>query len=224
MVAMAITLRARAVFLGGPGAGKGTQAKQLAAAAGIAHISTGDMLRQHVAQDTELGRQARTFMDSGRLAPDELIVAMVQARVGEADARTAWILDGFPRTLPQAQALDRILGSEPNRKITHVIYFQVPDQELTRRLTGRRTCAGCGAIWHVDTKPTSKPDVCDLCQGSLTQRSDDRLEAIEKRLQEFHAVTAEPLRAYYHKQNLLREIDANRPAAIITQELVELMQ
>lgn len=224
MVAMAVTLKARAVFLGGPGAGKGTQAKGLAAAAGVAHISTGDMLRQHVIEGSELGQKARSYMDGGLLVPDDLIIAMVESRIGEPDARSAWILDGFPRTLPQAQALDQILGSDPTRKITHVIYFQVPDQELTKRLAGRRTCAKCGAIWHVDNKPTAKPGVCDLCQGSLTQRSDDRVEAIGKRLQEFHAVTAQPLRAYYKKQNLLREIDANRPPAVISQELVELMQ
>lgn len=224
MIAMVVHLRARAVFLGGPGAGKGTQARDLAAMAEVAHVSTGDMLRQHVAGGTDLGKKARSFMDAGQLVPDELIIAMVQARIREPDAKQSWILDGFPRTLLQAQALDRILATDPTRKLTHVVYFQVPDQVLAKRLAGRRTCAQCGAIWHVDNKPTRKSGVCDLCQGSLTQRSDDRPEAISRRLQEFHAVTAEPLRDYYRKTNLLREIDANRSPAVILQELVELMQ
>jgi adenylate kinase len=221
---MAVSLAARAVFLGGPGAGKGTQAKRLAEASGVAHISTGDMLRAHVARGTDLGRQAKGFMDSGKLVPDELIIAMVEARIGEPDARKAWILDGFPRTLPQAQALDRLLGKTPGREITTVIYFRVPDEALIRRLSGRRTCGQCGAIWHTETSPTTRPDVCDRCGGALTQRSDDRPEAIQKRLQEYHTLTAEPLRKYYQSKGVLRELDASRAPDVIFKELIELMQ
>jgi adenylate kinase len=219
-----VKLRARAVFLGGPGAGKGTQAKRLAESFRLAHISTGDMLRQQVSAATELGKKAKVLMDSGKLVPDDLMVAMVADRIAQPDATVAWILDGFPRTLPQAEALDRLLGTSPDRRITHVVYFRVADGVLKARLTGRRNCTQCGAIWHVDTKPTAKPGICDVCGGALNQRADDRPEAIDKRLQEFHSQTAEPLRAYYSKRNVLREIDANRSPDSIHEELVRLMQ
>ncbi len=220
----AIQLRARAVFLGGPGAGKGTQAKRLAESFRLAHISTGDMLRGQVARGTEQGLRAKGLMDSGKLVPDDLIVAMVKDRIAEPDAKAAWILDGFPRTLPQAEALDRLLGTDSQRRLTHVIYFRLDDPVLKARLVGRRNCSQCGAIWHVDSKPTKKMGVCDNCGGSLQQRADDRPEAIDKRLQEFHALTAKPLRSYYQQKNVLREVDANRSPDIIYQELVQLMQ
>lgn len=219
----AIRLRSRAVFLGGPGAGKGTQAKRLAAAAGVAHISTGDMLRGHVAQGTALGKQAKSLMDGGKLVPDDLIVAMVQDRIAQPDAAVAWILDGFPRTLPQAEALDRLLGSAADRKLTHVVDFRIADAELKSRLEGRRNCTQCGAIWHVVTNATKREGVCDVCGGALVQRADDRAEAIDKRLQEFHKLTA-PLRAYYENKKLLRVLDASRSPEAIYQELVHLMQ
>jgi adenylate kinase len=219
-------ISARAVFLGGPGAGKGTQAKRLAAGSKLVHISTGDMLRAHVAEGTALGKQAKGFMDAGKLVTDELIIAMVQDRIGRPDASSGWVLDGFPRTLPQAEALDRILGTDPRsgRAVTHAVYFQVADAVLKARLTGRRSCGKCGAIWHVETRPTKQPGVCDTCGAALSQRADDRPEAIDKRLQEFHAVTAEPLRTYYRGRKILREIDANRPPDVIYQELQKLMQ
>jgi adenylate kinase len=221
---MATALRARAVFLGGPGAGKGTQAKRLGEAHRLAHISTGDMLRAHSKNGTELGLKAKAFMDAGKLVPDDLIVAMVKARIGEPDAQVGWILDGFPRTLPQAEALDRLLGASPAQKITHVIYFKLADAVLKSRLSGRRNCSKCGAIWHVETKPTRKSGICDVCGGTLVQRDDDRPEAIDKRLQEFHAMTAGPLQTYYKKQNNLREIDASRSPEVIYEELVQLMR
>ena len=149
---MSAVLTARCVFLGAPGAGKGTQAKRIAEGVAMAHISTGDMLRAQVQAGTELGTQAKGFMDAGQLVPDELIIAMVQERIREPDAVSAWILDGFPRTLPQAEALDASLGD--SSPLSHVIYFAVPEAALLSRLTGRRTCGKCGAIWHVETKPT----------------------------------------------------------------------
>lgn len=220
----AASLCARAVFLGGPGAGKGTQARRLSAEHGVAHISTGDMLRDHVARGTELGRQARAVMEAGQLVPDHLMVAMVQARIAEPDARGAWILDGFPRTLPQAEGLDRILGPSPETGITRVVYFQVPDAVLVRRLAGRRNCKQCGAIWHVETNPTRLSGICDKCGGELAQRADDRPEAIEERLQAFHAQTAEPLCAYYRGRDVLREIDADRAPETVYRELLEVMR
>jgi adenylate kinase len=149
MAAPSQALLARAVFLGAPGAGKGTQAKQAATAARLAHISTGDMLRSEVAAGSALGQKAKGFMDAGKLVPDEVIIGMVQQRIQQPDAKSAWILDGFPRTLPQAEALDKSLSAAS--AVTHVIYFAVPEQVLFGRLTGRRTCSKCGAIWHTET-------------------------------------------------------------------------
>jgi adenylate kinase len=222
-MAMGVSLRARCVFLGAPGAGKGTQAKMLADAVGIAHISTGDMLRQQVAAKTALGLQARQFMDAGKLVPDDVIIAMVRQRIAEPDARAAWILDGFPRTLPQAVALDQDLVASGSAPLSQVVYFSVPEPVLVGRLSGRRTCSTCGAIWHVENHPTRKPGVCDVCNGELVQRADDRADAIAQRLQVYRSQT-EPLLAYYRDRRVLREVDANRAPAVVYQELVKLMQ
>lgn len=209
------------MFLGAPGAGKGTQAKKVAEAAGIAHISTGDMLRAQVAAGTALGLQAKSFMDAGNLVPDDVIIGMVKARIAEPDAKNAWILDGFPRTLPQAKALDASLPTDA--ALSHVIYFDVPESVLVGRLTGRRTCGKCGAIWHVENHPTKVANVCDLCGGALVQRSDDRVEAISQRLEQYRTLTS-PLLAYYRERRVLREIDANRSPSVIYEELLNLMQ
>ncbi|HEB53654.1 MAG TPA: adenylate kinase [bacterium] len=223
---MTLQLRTRCVFLGAPGAGKGTQAKRVAAEAGIAHISTGDMLREEVRSGSALGAEAKTYMDAGKLVPDQLIIDMVKARVERpdckaADGSSAWILDGFPRTLPQAEALDQSLtGADA---LTHVISFAVPEDVLMGRLTGRRTCSKCGAIWHIEHNPTKQDGVCDKCGGELTQRSDDRPEAIGKRLEVYRSQTA-PLLAYYGDRGVLREIDANRSPDVVFQELLNAMQ
>ncbi len=219
---MVARLTARAVFLGAPGAGKGTQAKKLASDAGMLHISTGDMLRQQVAAGTGLGQKAKAFMDAGKLVPDDLIVAMVEERIGQSDAGSAWILDGFPRTLPQARALDSCLDRSADRSLTHVVYFRVPEKELVERLVGRRTCSGCGAIWHVQHQPTRVDGVCDTCGGALVQRSDDRPEAVSKRL-EVYRVQTEPLIQYYRDRKLMREIDAARPPEAVYQDLTQVM-
>lgn len=218
---MADQLQARCVFLGAPGAGKGTQAKRVAAQAEIAHISTGDMLREEVKSGSELGAEAKTYMDAGKLVPDQLIIDMVKARIQQPDAASAWILDGFPRTLPQAEALDQNLSGD--NALTHVVSFAVPEDVLMGRLTGRRTCSQCGAIWHIEHKPTSQDGVCDNCGGELTQRSDDREEAIGKRLEVYRTQTA-PLLAYYGDRGVLREIDANRSPDVVFQELLTQMQ
>ncbi len=214
-------LQARCVFLGAPGAGKGTQAKRVAAQAELAHISTGDMLREEVKSGSALGAEAKTYMDAGKLVPDQLIIDMVKARIQKPDAASAWILDGFPRTLPQAEALDQNLSGD--NALTHVISFAVPEAVLIGRLTGRRTCSQCGAIWHVDHKPTQQQGVCDHCGGELTQRSDDREEAIGERLEVYRTQTA-PLLAYYGDRGVLREIDANRSPDVVFQELLTQMQ
>jgi len=212
---------ARLIILGRQGSGKGTQCVRLSRHFVVPHISTGDMLRAQVAAGTPLGAEAKSFMDAGKLVPDQVIIAMVQARIAEPDAREAWILDGFPRTLPQAQALDGTLSGAS--AVSHVIYFDVPESVLVGRLTGRRTCGKCGAIWHVDNHPTKVADVCDNCGGGLVQRSDDRLEAITQRLEQYRTLTA-PLLAYYRERGVLREIDANRSPSVVYEELLNLMQ
>lgn len=226
----------RTVFLGAPGAGKGTQAQVLAAGktklGAVVHISTGDILRQHVAEGSTLGKQAKTFMDQGQLVPDALIIAIVEDRLrkpdvfpGAASAASrgsgpsgAWILDGFPRTVPQAQALDRSLAGL-GAPLTGVLYFKVPAEVLVKRLTSRWTCTKCGAIWNTEFKPTRKAGICDACGGALAQRPDDRPEAVTKRLEVFRTQT-EPLLTYYRDQNLLRELDANRAPELVLADLL----
>lgn len=212
----------RAVFLGPPGAGKGTQAIQLARTLAAAHLSTGDMLRRHVAQGTELGRRAESAMVAGQLVPDDLIIAMVEDRLQSDLANSAWILDGFPRTVTQAEALDRSLG-DSGLRLTHVVFFSVDRAELMMRLTGRRTCSSCGAIWNVTSNPTKNLDVCDLCDGRLTHRSDDRPESVERRLAEYDKST-QPLLTFYRRSGCLREVDASRPVAEIGQEIKSILQ
>ncbi len=207
------------MFLGAPGAGKGTQAKRLAESHGIVHISSGDMLREHGKNGTELGIQAKAFMDGGKLVPDDLIIAMVLERVAQPDLSSAddakgWILDGFPRTLPQAEALDRSLQSageqsSDGQALSHVVYFNVPQDVLFGRLTKRWTCSNCGAIWHEEFRPVAQPGVCDSCSGALQQRADDRAEVVGERLTEYQRLTA-PLLDYYRGHDVLREIPADR--------------
>ena len=202
----------------------------MAEEAGLAHLSTGDLLRAEVKSGSELGNEAKGYMDAGKLVPDQLIIDMVKARIGGGDSEgpdsvslgaNGWILDGFPRTLPQAEALDANLSGD--NALTHVISFAVPEEVLMGRLTGRRTCSNCGAIWHIEHKPTSKEGVCDACGGELTQRSDDREEAIGKRLEVYRSQTA-PLLAYYGDRGVLKEIDANRAPDVVFQELLKQMQ
>lgn len=207
----------RSVFLGPPGAGKGTQAHTVAAGPGVLHLSTGDMLRSHVAQGTELGAQAKGFMDAGQLVPDALIIAMVEDQLASNEESGSWILDGFPRTIPQAEALDQSLQSA-NAPLTHVVYFRVPNEALIQRLTGRRTCGDCGAIWNVHTHPTQTEGTCDACGGALTQRSDDRPEAVAQRLEAYDKQT-KPLLDFYRSKGCLVEIDADRSPDEVSKEL-----
>jgi adenylate kinase len=206
----------RAVFLGAPGAGKGTQAKLLAERAGLLHLSTGDMLREHRDRGTALGRQAAACMDQGKLVPDGLIIAMVGERLA-ADGAASWILDGFPRTLPQAEAFDRHLA-EAGSGLSHVVFFAVPHAALVERLTGRWTCSSCGAIWNVSFRPPRRAGTCDDCGGALRQRPDDRREVVDRRLQEYRTLT-EPLLDYYRSAGLLTEVDATPPPQKVFEEL-----
>src|SRR5262249_30177862 len=157
--------------LGPPGAGKGTQAKSLVDEKGWPQLSTGDMLRAAVSKKTPLGIEAKKFMDAGNLVPDSVVIGLIEERIQESDCEDGFILDGFPRTLQQAQALDRVLESQ-NRSVERAILFDVPDEELVRRLSGRRTCSKCGTMYHVESRPSRKEGVCDACGGAIIQRSD----------------------------------------------------
>lgn len=218
---VASKLTSKAVFLGAPGAGKGTQAKELARVHDILHISTGDMLREEVSKGTPLGLQARQYMDAGKLVPDEVMIQMVAERIGRPDVPQAWILDGFPRTLPQAESLDRTLDAA-GQGLSHVVFFQVPEEVLVQRLTSRWTCSDCGAIWNSLFKPPRQEGVCDLCGGKLSQRSDDRPEAVSQRLTVYSSQT-EPLLGYYRDRGVLVEVDANRPLEEVQQSLTEVL-
>ncbi len=195
----------RILMLGPPGSGKGTQASALRRRQGILHIASGDLLRAHVADDTELGRRAKPFMDRGDLVPDELILDMMSDRLSQPDAQRGYILDGFPRTLAQAETLDRRL-QELGQRLHAAIYLQVPEAELLRRLSGRRTCPSCNAIYHLDTMPSAKEGICDLCGSALIQREDERPDVVRNRL-EVYAHQTEPLLHYYRDCGLLYEID-----------------
>ncbi len=192
------------VLLGPPGAGKGTQAKMLVEQYGIPQISTGDILRKAAAAGTDLGKEAKKYMDAGNLVPDDVVIGLVRERLKEPDCKAGYILDGFPRTVNQAKTLDDILKKMTD-SLTHVISIEVDEKDLLTRLTGRRTCRSCGAMYHVKFEPPKKGDVCDKCGGELYQRDDDKEETIMSRLKVYKQQT-EPLIAYYKGTGLLRSI------------------
>jgi len=210
------------IFLGPPGAGKGTQAKVLVEKYGIPQISTGDMLREHVAKGTELGLKAKEYMEKGQLVPDEIILSMVKERLSQDDAQKGFILDGFPRTVAQAEALDKLL-EEMGKKIEYVLALIVPDEELVTRLTGRRTCKNCGMMYHIKFKPPKVEGKCDVCGGELYQRPDDNEETVRNRLKVYHEQTA-PLIEYYRKKGVLFEVDGNKSIEEITQQLINILE
>ncbi|RLA86133.1 MAG: adenylate kinase [Deltaproteobacteria bacterium] len=192
------------VLLGPPGSGKGTQAKRLSERLGIPHISTGDILREAVREGTALGKEAKRFMDEGKLVPDEVVIGIVKERLRGEDCEKGAIFDGFPRTVAQAEALDRIM-EELGRRVDRVIDIEVSEEEVLRRLTGRRTCKNCGAMYHVVFNPPKEPGVCDRCGGELYQRDDDREETIRERLRVYREQT-EPLIDYYRSKGILYSV------------------
>lgn len=201
------------VLLGAAGAGKGTQAEKLVAEYGMTHISTGDIFRKNVAEGTDLGNEAKRYMDAGQLVPDSVVIAMVKDRLAQPDCAKGFMLDGFPRTLPQAEALDGALA-EMNLALDAVISVEVPRDVLMSRLTSRRQCRGCGKIYNVNGQMPAVADVCDACGGEVYQRDDDTVEAATKRLNDYDAITS-ALVPYYSAQGLLRDIDGNRPIDVV---------
>ncbi|MDQ3281218.1 MAG: adenylate kinase [Acidobacteriota bacterium] len=196
------------IFIGPPGSGKGTQAKRLASRFAIPHISTGDMLREAVAGGTDLGKQAAPIMADGGLVPDDLMIGIIHERLAKEDAKNGFILDGFPRTIVQAEKLDGIVGNgnDPLR----VLQLLVPDDAIVRRITQRRTCAQCGAIYHLENNPPANGSVCDRCGAEVIARADDTEEAVRKRLESFHRQTM-PVAAFYKAKQSLREVDGVGP-------------
>jgi adenylate kinase len=196
----------RIILIGPPGAGKGTQAAAIKEKYTVAHISTGDMLRENVRAGTPLGREAKKFMDAGSLVTDELIIDMMRERLNRPDTRDGFLLDGFPRTVAQAEALDELIR-EMSLKLDAVVLLDVPDEVVVKRLSSRRVCSSCGAIYNTEFRPSQKPGICDVCSGDVTQRDDDREDVIRKRLAVYHGQTA-PLIEYYEKTGRLRRIGA----------------
>ena len=193
------------IMLGAPGAGKGTQAKKIAAKYGIPHISTGDIFRANIKNGTELGKKAKTYMDQGLLVPDELVVDLVVDRVNQDDCTNGYVLDGFPRTIPQAEALTEAL-EKMGQKVDFAIDVNVPDENIVKRMGGRRACVTCGATYHMVYAPTKKEGICDTCGGELILRDDDKPETVQKRLNVYHDRT-QPLIDYYTSQGILRTVD-----------------
>jgi adenylate kinase len=206
------------VLLGGPGSGKGTQAEALQAQFALTHIATGDLFREHLKAETDLGKLARAYMDRGQLVPDDLTEAMVEERLARPDTGAGFVLDGFPRTLPQAEALSDILA-QLHRRLTSVLYINVADQEILARLTGRRICGSCQASYHLTFKPPARAGLCDLCGSALCQRDDDNLQTIQARLKTFHAQTA-PLISYYKAAGLLLEIDGQGEVTAVKERTI----
>ena len=195
----------RIIMLGAPGAGKGTQAIKITSKYSIPHISTGDIFRANIKNGTELGKKAKTYIDQGLLVPDELVVDLVVERVKQDDCVNGYVLDGFPRTIPQAEALDKML-TEMGQTVDYAINVEVPDESIVQRMSGRRACVNCGATYHIVYAPTKKENVCDTCEGELILRDDDKPETVQKRLNVYHEQT-QPLIDYYTEKEKLVEVD-----------------
>jgi adenylate kinase len=210
------------ILLGPPGAGKGTQAELIIERYQIPHISTGDIFRAAVKEGTPLGVEAKRYMDSGQLVPDSIVVGIVQERLTKADCRDGFLLDGFPRTVPQADALDGFL-KERARKITAVLNIEVDFQILLRRLTGRRVCRNCAAVYHVETKRSKSEGVCDHCGGETYQRDDDTPATVTQRLKVYQEQT-EPLIKYYQDQGLLMSFDGQEPIPVLFEKICKALE
>ena len=209
------------IMLGAPGAGKGTQAKKIAAKYDIPHISTGDIFRANIKNGTELGNKAKTYMDQGLLVPDELVVDLVVDRVKQEDCKNGYVLDGFPRTIPQAEALDKALAAI-GEKMDYAIDVDVPDENIVHRMSGRRACVGCGATYHLEYAPTKTEGICDACGKELILRDDDKPETVKKRLGVYHDQT-QPLIDYYTNAGILKTVDGTVDINDVFQTIVNIL-
>jgi len=208
------------VLMGPPGSGKGTQAELLEEKLEIPHISTGDMFRSAIKEGSGLGQKVKEYLDKGELVPDELTIALVKERLAAPDAEKGFLLDGFPRTVKQAEALDELL-SEMGRKLNLVLNLEVAEEKLLARLTGRRVCRNCGATYHLLFNPPAQDHKCDVCGSELYQREDDKEETVRKRLEVYHAST-EPLIGYYKNKGLLKGIDGNKEINEVLEDILRI--
>ena len=209
------------IMLGAPGAGKGTQAKQIADKYSIPHISTGDIFRANIKNGTELGKKAKQYMDQGALVPDELTCDLVMDRIQQDDCKNGFVLDGFPRTIPQAEALDAALG-KINEKMDYAIDVDVPDENIVNRMSGRRACLNCGATYHLISIPPKVEGICDVCGEKLILRDDDKPETVKNRLSVYHEQT-QPLIDFYAKKNVLAEVDGTKDMEEVFQDIVKIL-
>lgn len=209
------------IMLGAPGAGKGTQAKMIAEKYGIPHVSTGDIFRANIKNGTELGKEAKTYMDQGLLVPDELTVKILLDRVAQEDCGKGYVLDGFPRTIPQAEVLDKAL-TERGEAIDYAINVDVPDADIVKRMSGRRACITCGATYHIEHVPPKKEGVCDICGNELVLRDDDKPETVLNRLKVYHDQT-QPLIDFYTAKGVLKAVDGTTGMKEVFGAIVELL-
>ena len=209
------------IMLGAPGAGKGTQAKMLAEKYGIPHISTGDIFRANIKNGTELGAKAKEYMDKGLLVPDELVVDLIMDRFKADDCKNGYILDGFPRTIPQAEALDAALAAN-GEKIDYAVNVEVPDENIVNRMSGRRACLSCGATYHIEHIPPKKEGICDKCGQELVLRDDDKPETVLNRLKVYHDQT-QPLIEFYTRKNVLKTVDGTKDMKEVFADIVAIL-
>ena len=210
------------IMLGAPGAGKGTQAKRIAEKYGIPHISTGDIFRANIKNQTELGRKAKAYMDQGALVPDELTLELIMDRFTNDDCKNGYVLDGFPRTIPQAEALTKALADKQDA-VDFAVNVDVPDEAIVSRMSGRRACLACGGTYHIKFNPTKTEGICDACGGELVLREDDKPETVQKRLNVYHEQT-QPLIEYYQNQNILKEVDGTLPMEEVFQAIIAILE
>lgn len=209
------------IMLGAPGAGKGTQAKKIAAKYGIPHVSTGDIFRSNIKEGTELGRKAKSYMDAGNLVPDEITIGMLLERIHQADCENGYVLDGFPRTIPQAQSLTEAL-KERGEAIDFAVNVDVPDENIINRMSGRRACLSCGATYHIVYNAPKKEGICDACGQELVLRDDDRPETVKNRLDVYHRQT-QPLIDYYKAEGVLAQVDGTQDMEAVFQDIVKVL-
>ncbi|WP_026508422.1 adenylate kinase [Butyrivibrio sp. MC2013] len=210
------------IMLGAPGAGKGTQAQMICDKFNIPHISTGDLFRANIKNGTELGKRAKEYMDKGQLVPDELTVELLLDRVANEDCKNGYVLDGFPRTIPQADVLDAKL-TELGDKVDFAINVEVPDENIIRRMSGRRACLKCGATYHIEHIPPKTEGICDKCGSELVQRDDDKPETVQNRLKVYHDQT-QPLIDYYGKKNILKSVDGTKDMNDVFADIVKILE